>query len=135
MTEEELAAKLGLTQTRRMRVARGVILRLAPRSSAKPSGLFVRAFSCYQKLGNKVVNAKPGTGAYSRASAQIGLILLSASIRRDITRFNASYADYWAEDLNDALTFASNIPSLGLGFDLAEAIERLIAAGPAARSN
>jgi hypothetical protein len=120
--------------------------------------LFVKALSYYQKRGEKVVDAKYGPsevfvrvlGYYKkpgeavteseervdpRASAQIGLILLSASIRRDIARFNAFYADFWAEDLGDALAYVENGPPLGLRFDLAGAIEQLIANGPAPHNN
>jgi len=158
MSEEELAAELGLRQTRCMKVVRWAVLKLASRSSAEPSYLFVKALSYYQKLGEKLVDAKPGpsdifvrvlgyyrkpgekvleseTRVYPRISAQIGLILLSASIRRDIARFNPHYADFWAEDLNDALTYAENAPPFGLAFDVVEAIEQLIAAGSTPRNN
>jgi hypothetical protein len=132
MTEEELAAALGLTETEEMRALRPDLLRLAPRGEEKASPEFVDTLSRFQQFGETVVDAIRGGQSNARAKAQIGLILLSASVRRDITAFNKLYAAWWAEDLNDALIYAG-----GGVFepDIAEAIERLLAAGPVPRNN
>lgn len=130
MSEEELAAALGLSQTWRMRVMRRVVIWLAPPSAGTRSRPYVRALGYYQKLGEHIVDAKPATDVHIRMSAQIGLILCSASIRRDLARRRPSYIDGWEEDLNDAMLYALNADPLVTNVDVIAEIERLIANGP-----
>ena len=124
MTEEALAAQLGLKETWRMKFARWRTLRTAPRSAASGSKKYVRALSHYQQLGEAKVDRKTDEDN-ARAKAQVALILLTASIRRDISRFNSSFAGYRIEDLEDALDYAINMQ---FSTEITDAIGQLIAA-------
>jgi len=107
MTEEELAASLGLKQSWRMRLVRLVVVGLASRSNPA-EGRYIKALSYYQQLGERLVD-KNSNQTGERMRAQIALILLSASIRRDIARRNSTFLEDWAEDLEDAQMYALNV--------------------------
>lgn len=124
MTEEALAAQLGLKETWRMKFARWRTLRTAPRSAASGSKKYVQALSKYEQLGEAKVDRKTDEDD-ARAKAQVALILLTASIKRDISRFNSSFAEYRIGDLEAALVFAWN---MRFSREITDAIGQLIAA-------
>jgi tetratricopeptide (TPR) repeat protein len=127
-TEETLAASLGLVETPKMAALRQKLLRISPRGVDEPSAEFNEELSRYHQLGQAAVDAKGDEGG-ARAKAQIALILLMASVRRDLASFNASFADDWSEDLTDARTYARNLDEDGI----VDAITALLvgnAAGP-----
>ena len=119
--EEHLAAALGLTLTWHMRWARRRAVWAARRSKPDDLGNFVRALDRFQRLGEARVDTQYVDGMV-RARAQVGLILLSASIRRDAIASGGTFADSWREDILDALACA-NWP---LDDDIIDAIWRLL---------
>ena len=123
MTEEELARELGLQQTWQMKFARWKTISSAPHESQTASNKFVAALTRYQQLGETEVEKKDDRDS-AKAKAQVALILLSASIRRDISAFNPSYVEYRLEDLNDAFNYAWNMQ---FSEYITDAIQRLIA--------
>jgi hypothetical protein len=127
MTEEELAASLGLRQSRHMKAVRWIVLRLAPRSTFRGSAVFVRVLGYYQRLGMAIVDQKSDEDN-AHAKAQIALTLLMAGVHRDIACMNRLRTPLWIENLNDAL---DNAWDLRLD-NVAEAIKQLLANGASA---
>ena len=105
-----------------MKFARWRVIKAAPQSSAIVPDKFKKALSRYQRLGESVVDRKNDKND-SRAKAQIALILLSASIRRDVSEFNPHFSAYRLEDLNDAFDYAWN---MRLDSNIIQAIQQLI---------
>lgn len=124
VTEEELAARLGLKQTWRMKRARRKVLRRAPHTSAW-GDFFGEALGRYQQLGQRVVDRKSDEGD-ARAKAQIGLTLLTAGIRREVAAYNSQYEALWRQDLDDAYEYAWN---MRLDSEITDAIQQLINGG------
>jgi hypothetical protein len=130
VTEEELAASLGLPETAEMKALRSKILRLAPRGYDEGSREFTSTFGRYQQLGGAAVDSIATGPSDARMKAQIALILLSASVKRDISAVNGFYIAWWDEELCYARTYAAR--SL-FDPDIATAIEQLRTTGPISR--
>ncbi|HSX02702.1 MAG TPA: hypothetical protein VLI05_05325 [Candidatus Saccharimonadia bacterium] len=115
MTEEKLAARLGLRPTWQMRLVWWrllVIARWWPQQLEWQNRWMAR----YQQLGEAAADQM------NNADSQIGLILLSAGVYRDLSCLVPAYEQRWREALSDAFIYADN---MGLDEEICQAIGRL----------
>lgn len=106
-TEETLAAELGLTETAEMTALRQELLRRVAGIDDQSAG-FIQVLDRYQALGEAMVDAQ-ADDSDGRRRAKIALLLLKASVLRDLAILNGSFASRWSEEIGDAAVQAYNI--------------------------